>query len=78
MSGDCVICGDSYDVRPECEPCDFCDQCALNIIETIAPMVPKPPQAVTWEQGNAILTALQNEIWPARRLQREYEETQDP
>lgn len=76
-STECVICGDYYALRSECEPTEFCDLCAQTILYVIAPMVPKPPAAITWEMGNEILTKLQNELWPIQRLQREHDKAEE-
>ena len=59
----CKVCGDSYTLRPECEATEFCDLCAQTILARIAPMVPEPPNAITWEHGVEILNALQKEIY---------------
>lgn len=49
MSGECKRCGDSYTVRPDCEPGDWCDRCAQ---ETAAEMFAVVSKLVEWDKAN--------------------------
>lgn len=59
----CQKCGETYTCRPECDPTTFCDDCAQTIIARLEELTPKPPKAITYEQGVKILNALQAELY---------------
>jgi predicted amidophosphoribosyltransferase len=59
----CRVCSKKFELLDRAaKPLPFCAQCAQAILARIDPMVPKAPQAITWEQGVAILDALQQAL----------------
>lgn len=59
----CLKCGDPYTLRDGCDPTTFCDTCAQSIIGRLEELTPKPPNAISYERGGEILTALQKELY---------------
>lgn len=41
MIGECKRCGDSYTIRPDCEPGDWCDRCAQETAAELFAVVSK-------------------------------------
>ena len=59
----CHKCGDEYLLRDGHTPTVFCDPCAQTIISGLRKIVPRPPNAITWENGTQILNTIQRELY---------------
>lgn len=54
-------------IPSDLEPTTFCNECAQRILAHIDPLVPKPPCAVTYEQGVRIVDAVQAFLYPRHK-----------
>lgn len=59
ITAHCKRCGMHFTLPNDGVPPEFCGDCAQSILSKLSSIVPKPPDAITWERGVEILNALQ-------------------